>query len=231
MPGAVKIFSDLRPGQLKNQSLKILIAVHGGAAVCCAPDRVLAVWATTSVGSKQLDRAARPLTGGALLGTLAGDEISDKLKEAYNAATPRTGGAFVSEIEKALALYDAFDGHCGNQLLSNRAAPSSRRYEALAKVLADDRLWVNTQSTICTQLFAVELATLAGHTEAAIDCGGRTPLYNAANVYRSLLVDGTSTSVDDGVDRDEKQHSETEFPFLAAPEVGTPVASAPETNQ
>jgi hypothetical protein len=199
-------------------SVDLPLVTHGG--------RMLAVWATTSVGSKQLDRAARPLTGGALLGTLAGDEISDKLKEAYNAATPRTGGEFVAVIEKALALYDAFDGKCGNQLLSNHAVPASRRYEALAKVLADDRLWVDTKSTLCTQLFAVELASLAGHTEAAIDCGGRTPLYNAANIYRSLLVDGTSTSVDDGVDRDEKQHSETEFPFLAAPDVAVPVAGA-----
>jgi len=204
-------------------SVDLPLVTHGG--------RILAVWGTTSVGSKQLDRAARPLTGNALLGTVATKEISDELKEAYNAATPRTAGEFVPEIEKGLALYDAFDGKCGNQLLFDRAAAGSKGYERLAKVLADDRLWVDTRSTLCTQLFAVELASLAGRTEAAIDCGGRTPLYNAANVYRSMLVDGTSTSVSDGLDRDEKRHSETEFPFLAAPEVVAPVASAAQTYQ
>ena len=190
-------------------SVDLPLVTHGG--------KLLAVWATTSAGSRQIDRAARPLTGNALLGTLATDESSDRMKEDYNAATPRTAARFAPEIQKALGLYDAFDGKCGNQLLSRSDAPAAKRYEALAKVLADDRLWVNTESTVCTRLFAVELASLAGQTDAAMDCGGRAPLYSAANVYRSLLVDGTATSVNDGLDRDEKQHSETEFPFLAAP--------------
>jgi hypothetical protein len=190
-------------------SVDLPLVTHGGSLV--------AVWATTSAGDKQIDRAARPLTGNALLGTLAEKEVSDRMKEEYNESTPQTAAQFVREIEKSLALYDAFDGKCGNQLLFDSRAPSSRRYEPLAKLLADDRLWVNTESTLCTRFFAVELASLAGQTDATIDCGGRTPLYSAANVYRSLLVDGTTTSVSDGLERDEKQHSETEFPFLAAP--------------
>jgi hypothetical protein len=190
-------------------SVDLPLVTHGGNFV--------AIWASTSAGGKQIDRAARPMTGNSLLGSVAPKEISDQMKEDYNAATPRTAARFAPEIQKGLALYDAFDGKCGNQLLYERDAPAAKRYAALAKVLADDRLWVNTESTLCTQLFAVELANMAGHTEAAIDCGGRTPLYSAANVYRSLLVDGTTTSVNDGLERDEKQHSETEFPFLAAP--------------
>jgi hypothetical protein len=190
-------------------SVDLPLVTHGGNFV--------AVWATTSAGRKQIDRAARPMTGNSLLGSLATKEISDQMKEDYNAATPRTAGRFAPEIQRGLALYDGFDGKCGNQLLYKGNAPTAKRYEALAKVLADDRLWVNTESTLCTQLFAVELASLAGHSEAASDCGGRTPLYSAANIYRSLLVDGTTTSVTDGLERDEKQHSETAFPFLAAP--------------
>ena len=190
-------------------SVDLPLVTHGG--------KLLAIWATTSAGTKQIDRAARPLTGNALLGTLASDELSDLLKEEYNVATPTTAAAFVPEIEKGLQLYDAFDGTCGNQWLARRDTTSAARYEALAKLLADDRLWVNTESTICTQLFAVELAHLSGESAAATDCGGRTPRYNAANVYRSLLVDGTTTSVNDGVDHDDRNHSETEFPFLAAP--------------
>ena len=154
--------------------------------------KLLAVWGTTSSQDRQLDRAARPLTGNALLGTLASDEVSDQLKEDYNAATPATSGRFVAEIQKDLGLYDAFDGQCGNQLLADPKAAPSKRYLALATLLADDRLWVNSASTVCTQLMAVELASVAGRKSLKSDCGGRTPNYNAVNVYRSLLVDGTN---------------------------------------
>ena len=94
----------------------------------------------------------------------------------------------------------------------------SARYRVLATVLTDDRLWVNSASSVCTQLFAVELANLAGQTALKNDCGGRTPNYNAANVWRSLLVEGTSVGIDDGLDHDEREHSATVFPFLAAPD-------------
>jgi len=180
--------------------------------------KMLAVWGATSAEDRQLDRAGRPLTGNALLGTLAPDDVSDSLKEQYNAATPATAARFVPEIEKALGLYDGFDGKCGNQLLADREAAPSMRYRALATLLADDRLWVNSASTVCTQLFAVELATLAGQSALKDDCGGRTPNYNSVNVYRSLLVDGTTDSVDDGVEHDEREHSATVFPFLAPPD-------------
>ncbi len=171
---------------------------------------VLAVWATTASEYGQLDRAGRPLTGNALLGTLATADVSDRLKEDYNRATPATAGRFVPEIEKTLGLYDAFDGTCGNQFLAQGAATSGERYRALAELLADDRLWVNSASTNCTQLFAVERALRN-------DCGGRTINYSAANVYRSLLVSGTADGVHDGLIRDEVTHSVTEFPFLARP--------------
>jgi len=179
--------------------------------------RLLAVWGATVGPNRQIDREGRPLTGNALLGLLAPDTDSDKLKEDYNAATPDTSAQFIPEIQKALGLYDAFDGHCGNQLLADKKTEPSMRYSAMATLLADDRLWVNSASGVCTQLFAVELASLAGRKDLRNDCGGRTPNYDAVNVYRSVLVDGTNTSVDDGVHSDEKVHSATEFPFLAAP--------------
>jgi hypothetical protein len=49
------------------------------------------------------------------------------------------------------------------------------------------------------------------------DCGGRTPNYDASNIFRSLLVNGTPTGVDDGLKHPDKVHSTTDFPFLAAP--------------
>jgi hypothetical protein len=180
--------------------------------------KILAVWSTTSTPDKQLNRVGRPLTKNALLGLFAPDDVGDQLKEQYNAATPATSARFIPEIEKGLALYDAFDGNCGNQWLADREALPLMRYRVLAAVLADDRLWVNSASSVCTQLFAVELANLAGQTALTNDCGGRTPNYNAANAWRSLLVKGTTVGVDDGLDHDEREHSTTVFPFLAAPD-------------
>jgi hypothetical protein len=188
---------------------------------------MLAIWGATVGPDRQIDREGRPLTGNALLGLLASDEISNALKEEYNAATPETAARFIPEIQKALGLYDAFDGHCGNQLLINREAEPSMRYRAMATLLADDRLWVNSASGVCPQLFAVELASMAGRRELITDCGGRTPNYDAVNVYRSLLADGSNNSVDDGVHRDERVHSAVEFPFLAAPDA----QSLPGINQ
>lgn len=186
--------------------------------------KLLAIWGATVGSQRQIDRAARPLTGNALLGLLSSEDVAFQLKEDYNAATPETAARFIPEMQKSLALYDAFDGQCGNQLLADPKAPPSKRYHALATLLADDRLWVNSASRVCTQMFAVELAALANQRSASADCGGRSPNYDAANVYRSMLADGTPVSVDDGLHHDERQHSASVFPFLAPPDA--PAASA-----
>jgi len=133
--------------------------------------KMLAVWGAVLGPGRQLNREGRPLTENALLETLASDDVSNRLKEQYSAATPATSARFIPEIQKALGLYDGFDGKCGNQLLANREALPSMRYRALATLLADDRLWVNGASRICTQLFAVELANLAGRSALRTDCG------------------------------------------------------------
>jgi hypothetical protein len=179
---------------------------------------LLAIWGATVGPREQVDRAARPLTGNALLATLGTDAESDALKIRYNRATPKGGASFVADIAKGVALYDGFDGRCGDSLLIDRKAPPARRYWPLARLLADDRLWLNSRSGTCTQLFAVERAALNGETGLAGDCGGRTINYDSVNIYRSLLTNGTTRGMDDGVHADEKVHSTTDFPFLAPPD-------------
>ena len=181
---------------------------------------LVAVWAATVGPKGQIDRAARPLTGNALLVTLGSDDAQNDIKERYNHATPATGGQFRREIAKGVALYDGLDGRCGDSMLINKNAPPARRYEAMADVLADDRLWVNTRSTVCTQLFAVERAALNREPTLASDCGGRTVNYDAVNVYRSLIANGTAAGIDDGVHADEKTHSTSLFPFPRRPRSG-----------
>jgi hypothetical protein len=161
-----------------------------------------------------IDRMGRALTGNALLGTIASDEVSDAFKEGYNRADPSTWLQFAAEIGRNLALYDSFDGIKGNQWLADPGKESEQRYLPLAMLLADDRLWVNTAVAVCGQYLAVELAA---HGVPNKDCGGRTPNHNVNGVFRSLLIRGTADTVDDGVDRDDKPHSSAVFPFLAEP--------------
>jgi hypothetical protein len=187
--------------------------------------QLLAVWAETATATKRIDRAGRPLTGNALLGALSPDDVSDALKERYNRADPATSAQFIRYIQEALGLYDGYDGQCGNQWLADEKATPSLRYRRLATLLADDRLWVNGASTACTQLFAVERAHPSGEKALNGDCGGRTPTYDAANVFRSMLANGTTKGIDDGLNRDEHDHSAGVFPFLAAPDSG--VATKP----
>jgi hypothetical protein len=179
---------------------------------------MLAVWGSTQTAARRFDRLGRPLSKNALLGLTDADGVDDTLKEAWNRATPATSGRFVAEMEKSLAFYDGLDGACGNQFLVDDKGAVAERYRPLALVLTDDRLWVNTASSTCTQLFAVELASLSGRVELRDDCGGRTPTYNASNIWRSLLVKGTLAGIDDGLDRDEHEPSTTEFPFLVPPD-------------
>ena len=176
---------------------------------------MLGVWAETSAPGRQLDRMGRPLTENALLAPFGPDRVADELKERFNATTPAAAAQFAPEIEKGLQLYDSLDGTCGNQLLAG--AEPATRYRALASLLADDRLWVDSSARVCERFFAVELAHAAGRRTLADDCGGRTITQDAIDVYRSLLVMGKATGVDDGVTGDDGEHSPTQFPFLAAP--------------
>ena len=176
-------------------SVDLSVVAKGGKA--------LAVWGATSSAARQIDRAGRPLTGNGLLD-------SDAAKDAYNAATPADGARFAAAITPGLALYDGYDGRCGDGWLIDRAAPPEWRYARLAALLADDRLWVDASARECRELFAVERG-IGG------DCGGRTPNYDAANAYRSLLAGGRTTGISDGLARDEREHSVSDFPFLAAP--------------
>jgi len=180
---------------------------------------LLAVWGTTLSSRKALDRMARPFVGNTLLGSapFSSDDSSGQRRQEYNQALPSTSARFIADLQKSLAFQDSLDGHCGNQILA-AAQDSPRRYRALAKVFADDRLWVNSASGVCTQFFAVELAQLAGQQALSHDCGGRSPTYDTSNVWRSLLIAGTGSGITDGLHQDEHPPSATVFPFLAPPD-------------
>jgi Domain of unknown function (DUF4331) len=180
---------------------------------------LLAVWGTTSIAGKPLDRMGLPFVKDTLLGSgpFSSDDASNVRRKQFNAARPTTSAEFIPDIQKMLAFQDGLDGNCGNQLLA-RPEESPLRYWTLAKLFAEDRLWVNSTSSVCTQFFAVELATLAGQKAFNGDCGGRSPTYDAANVWRSLVIAGSTTGITDGLSQDEHPPSASVFPFLAPPD-------------
>ena len=194
-------------------SASIVLSVDKRLLVKSGP--LLAAWAVTRDGKGHIDRMARPLTGNALLATLGSDAESDALKEKYNRASPSGGKPFVAEIAKGVALYDGLDGHCGDSLLIEKGRTAPERYYPLARLLADDRLWIDSRYGRCAALFAVERAALNHERNLSRDCGGRGLTYDAVNVYRSLLAEGRPTGISDGVHRDEVRTSDTVFPFLA----------------
>jgi tetratricopeptide (TPR) repeat protein len=180
---------------------------------------LLGVWAATAMRDGTIvDRMGRALTGNALLETFGTEASASRRKEEYNRAPRESWRSFARDIAVNLAIYDGFDGTCGNQWLSVANAQPATRYAELAALLADDRLWVNSAAKICSQYLAVELHAF----DSSADCGGRAPGYDAVDVFRSLLAGGRTTGLDDGVDRDDREHPFDEFPFLAAPASETP---------
>ena len=140
----------------------------------------------------------------------------DDVADAYNSASDPAQwvSLFSDEIAGNIAILDSLDTVCGNQLLAgNTATPG--RYSALANVLADDQLYVNTASGACQQYLAVE-GNAVGITNA--DCGGRTPLEDSIDVTYSVLAIGKLSGVTDGVAKDnDGTASITAFPYLDTP--------------
>lgn len=142
----------------------------------------------------------------------AHDEVSD----AYNSASDPSEwqSLFADRIAGNIAILDSLDTVCGNQLLAGDTATAGR-YDALAGVLADDQLYVNTASGICQQYLAVEGNAVGLPNN---DCGGRTPLADSIDVTYSVLAIGALRGVDDGISSDaDGVASLTAFPYLDTP--------------
>ncbi len=164
----------------------------------------------------QLDRMGRPAVNTALNHTFDGDaDATQAAKDAWNEDDDPSGwaAAFHEEIEANLGILDSLDSTCGNQLL---AAPTENdeRYNTLAGVLADDRLYVNSGSGTCTIYLAVE-ANAVGIPNG--DCGGRVPSYDVIGTTYSALALGALSGFDDNVAADDATPSATVFPYFADP--------------
>jgi hypothetical protein len=158
-----------------------------------------------TLGARIYDRVGRAAINTALIGLVSPKGVRNGLQDRYNVTPEGAWSEFAGEIGANLAIYDALDGVCGNQLLAGPSAVAGR-YDALASALADDRLYVDTSAGACNQYFAVELGVSG-------DCGGRTPAYDVIDVTYSALAVGATSGVPDGIDSDPAQLP-PDFPYF-----------------
>jgi hypothetical protein len=164
----------------------------------------------------QIDRVGRPAIGTALMDTFNGDSASKgSSKDAYNAAGPAAWPSFEGDFATSLAILDSLDTNCGNQLLADDANPNGR-YAALAGILADDQLYVNTATGECGVYMGLEAEVVGALNSGEGKCGGRTPADDIIDRSYSVLAAGILTGVDDTIAVDDCTFSES-FPFLCAP--------------
>lgn len=172
----------------------------------------------------QIDRIGRPAINTALTQTFNPDStVSNTRKDDYNAAgNPSEWSEFAPEFAASLAILDSLDTDsaaetgCGTQLaIGPSTEPGGEtRYDALAGVLADDQLYVNSTSNLCVAYLGVEAEALGVVQDGG--CGGRTPQYDVIDDSYSVLAAGTLTGVGDGVDENAEGFLDG-FPFLAPP--------------
>jgi hypothetical protein len=201
----------------------------------------------------EIDRMGRPAINTALVHAFDPvDGTKNAAKDKYNAegnpanwaTTAAFGGEYLNELAKNLAILDALDGVCGNQLLAmgSGADAAASSYNTLATLLLDDQLYIDTSIVTCapvtlgTQRVPNYLAVEARYALGPIGagglglnptvsalfggCGGRTPLDDVIDVTYSFLGKGLDGVITDGVDQDADPMpgaSLTEFPFLSAP--------------
>ena len=172
----------------------------------------------------QIDRMGRPAINTALTQTFSPDSAAkDMRKDEYNAEDdPSAWSEYVPDFAAALAILDSLDTDsgaetgCGTQLAIG--APTEpggdTRYDALAGVLADDQLYVDSTTNACVAYLGVEAEALAIVEEGG--CGGRTPAYDVIDTTYSVLAAGLLSGVGDGVDENVEGFLDG-FPFLAPP--------------
>lgn len=174
--------------------------------------------AAPTIGATQLDRMGRPAINTALDHAFdASSTTANNAKDAYNADTDKPSWplTYTSAFAASIGVFDSFDtgvcgngicetgetnvscaadctttgtvNGCGNTLLYGTPTMTTS-YNALAGLLANDALFLDTSRGTCSTYLAVELAVVMGG--AATTCGGRAPQYDVIDVTYSALASG-----------------------------------------
>lgn len=183
----------------------------------------------------QIDRMGRAAVSTALIRGFDPTAEAQQVKADYNKndnVMAWFDPANIAEFAKNLALVDVLDktangGGCGNQAFYNGnptggGDPAADSYTTLAGVLANDRLFLDTEKTTCAFYLAVEFGVATGNYTT---CGGRAPQYDVVDFSYSMLAAGVggftvtpqsiTPKVTDGVAPHEDYLDE--FPYLGDP--------------
>ncbi len=169
----------------------------------------------------QLDRFGRPAVNTALNHTFDPDTsdggTKGTAKDKYNADKGAAGwvAAYQPQMAANLGIYDALDSVCGNQPFAQNDAGADR-YKTLSSVLADDRLWVNTGSTTCTQYLGVELNATGAVPNT--DCGGRKLAYDVIDTTYTVVSGTFPTAFGDTIGANATKTGGATFPYLSTPQ-------------
>jgi Domain of unknown function (DUF4331) len=185
----------------------------------------------------QIDRLGRPAVNTALNhGFDANAATAGAAKDAYNAdQSPGGWSQYTTQFAANLAIIDALDGVCGNQVLYNTVlagggSASAQSYVELASILADDELYLDTQigasdsgAPSHVNYLAIELEVASGGVIAHTTCGGRDPNNDVmATTYTALAIGVTGfnmTTFAPALTDGATVHTDltADFPFLGEP--------------
>lgn len=204
------------------RAVVLLVCMPAGLTACSDNDAAPQATNNGVVLGPQIERMGRAAINTAVTDPFFRETVPAELARhndnvnAYDADDDVRGatGRFAPQFRDVLAIFDGVDQVCGNQLLAGDTA-AEHRNGTLALVLANDELYLNTDSGVCEQYLGVELDFVGASNN---DCGGRTPLHDTIDVSFSALVTGQTFGVDDGLPADgDGAHSNSIFPFLDPP--------------
>jgi hypothetical protein len=183
---------------------------HGGQAAGNGPDGGSDAGGTPMPPALgvQLDRMGRPGVGEFLIGTLGDAGAADRRTAYQQASDPTTwltttlatNVTVSSELQGNLALYDSIDTGQGvgtttlvgcTNAFDYTTPATGTSYAALATLLADDQIYLDSAKTSCSQYLALEIEQV-GHTVLHSTCGGRILSYDAIDTLLSLVMSGLS---------------------------------------
>tara|TARA_R110002096_G_scaffold42143_4_gene113671 strand:- start:100226 stop:100837 length:612 start_codon:yes stop_codon:yes gene_type:complete len=203
---------------MKISKLIIFASVTLTAAACGGDDDNETETPAAPQLGVQVDRIGRAAISTALMETFNGDDAAKgAAKDAYNAAAPSAWAGFAADFEGNLAILDSLDTNCGNQLLADDTNADGR-YAALAGILADDQLYINTDSGECGVYLGLEAEVVGAVGAGDGKCGGRTLTDDVIDRSYSVLAAGILTGIDDTITSGDCAPTST-FPFLCAPTI------------
>lgn len=164
-----------------------------------------------------VDRVGRPLIARLLVGTALPSAERRAKQRDYQESTPLAGFRFEAEIAANLALYDGADSAAQP---GDECRPVTF-YPTLARVLANDRLFVDTTKAGCDRFFSVERDFLTSpNDDVPTSCGGFAPSQDAVDDLYSVLIRALGSTnlpgppVPDGVGPHADTLGNDSFPFL-----------------